>query len=407
MSEKQRNDELNLETLSKLDPSERRRILRERFQRELDDPVRRKMGALHDSFFHAIVSFRPILVGFLKTYFPQLDERFDIERAEALPNDLYDKTLTKRIADCIVLIPRRDEVESGALSLRLILEHKAQSGSDVDATAIGNIYQYVVWETLQTQRNFPKEKVAQAIAVIVYNGPDPQYDSPSWEEHFPLPEELKECQLRMKVPCVNLSKLLKANALKGDKFVRVTTEIFALGGGKLIKSKIERLAELLNELRGDDDISKTIFQVCATYALFSSSNANQPLSRDDFHVITNGLTTTGARNEMDTMVIEIDEARIIAAEERGEERGEKRGKKEAVTLFRRQIVQTLLEKFGDAALEYVSIVNAITDLKVLDSILSTVIRSKNLSQIKETFDDLLVTRLVDARSQDRPENDEK
>ena len=102
---------------------------------------------------------------------------------------------------------------------------------------------------------------------------------------------------------------------------------------------------------------------------------------------------------MSPNIIEIDEARIIAAE--------KRGKEKAVTLFRRQIVQILLEKFGDAAREYVSIVEAITDLNVLDSILSTVIRSKNLSQIKDSLDNLLVTRCAEARSQDRPENNEK
>ena len=105
-------------------------------------------------------------------------------------------------------------------------------------------------------------------------------------------------------------------------------------------------------------------------------------------------------------IIEIDEARIIAAEKRGEKRGEERGKKKAVTLFRRQIVQILLEKFGDAAREYVPIVEAIIDLKVLDSTLSTVIRSKNLSQIKDSLDNLLVKRCADARAQDRPENDE-
>ena len=136
-----------------------RREKQEEKRQETDDEERRedpenaeqivwKYGSVHDGYFHAMLDNRPFVARYLNAYLPKavrdVLDLSDPSKIEILSTEFYDERLKKHIADLIFLVPFKNSDARAAL--RLIAEHKAQSGASVDRRTVAQTLKYLTLE---------------------------------------------------------------------------------------------------------------------------------------------------------------------------------------------------------------------------------------------------------------------
>lgn len=208
----------------------------------------KKGGSVHDSFFHFMLKIPVFAVRFLNAYLPEellaaLDLS-DPSNIKILSSDYYDKRLNKHIADLIFLV--RCKGEDARVALKLVVEHKAQSGSLVDRKTVAQTLKYAALEIEEQLKKTPNEKIVyQPLVVLFYTGSDPTFEAPSWESCFPLPEllrveKLREAQIRFRPLCVNLTRMFLEDKLSKKDFLRVMPEIMARASLKQLADHMRR-----------------------------------------------------------------------------------------------------------------------------------------------------------------------
>lgn len=226
---------------------------------------------------------RNCAVDFMKALFADWAKCLDFDKLSVEPNEIYSRALSKRVADLIYSVPIRGS-DDQKVEISIVVEHKAQSGSfDVDGRTIGNVVSYQVSTTIDKRRY--NKNSPQSLAIIVYTGPDVNYDSPKWEKYYPLSEHFERYQLKCEIPCVNVSKMVADGTLEKlalSPIVGKTCEALGHAGLGDLEESLRRTSKSSNkEKRRITPDEQELFTALATFVAIALGNRNKSLSPEE------------------------------------------------------------------------------------------------------------------------------
>ncbi|MBQ9874170.1 MAG: Rpn family recombination-promoting nuclease/putative transposase [Thermoguttaceae bacterium] len=245
----------------------------------------RFLTSAHDAYFFLLLSDRKFAIEFLTTYFPDLAEVLDFDRLSFEMGTRINLLFEKKIADLSFIVPFKERGWEN-VRIRIIIEHKAQSGSREDRRSLGNIYQYLslgMTEPLGIGSDKGEEpRAAQSIAVLVYTGRDENYNGPDPKKCFPLPKKLEKYRFGGYIPCVNLTRLYKEGKIKGSPLLRLALSALACGGLRTLGKMFEALMVIYDELKTVDERAKYHLGMFFEYVRAATKNLKQTISRERF-----------------------------------------------------------------------------------------------------------------------------
>ena len=320
----------------------------------------RKGGAVHDLFFHFMLKDAAFAARFLNAYLPKkLRDALDLsdpKRIRTLSTDFYDSRVGKHVADLIFVVPCKEP--NKFVSLTLIVEHKAQSGSSIDRKTVMQTLKYVALEVETALKRESRDAVLyQPLVVLFYTGANPAFEAPSWEDYFPLPEflqveELRETQIRFKPLCVNLTRLFLEDKLSDEDFLRVVPEIMARASLKRLKEAYSTLFQSLGQIKDWTKETYDCLVACSNYVALASDKF---MTREERLELVQSVDDETTREKMKT-IFELfeDDGRV-----EGRIEGKIEGKLETI-----RTIASL--RFQDDSERLNRILTNLNDLKLLD-----------------------------------------
>ncbi len=316
------------------------------FMRRLEEANRRPnrvRGSIYDVMFHKIMGDRNCAVDFMKAFFAHWAKDLDFDKLSVEPNEIYSRALGKRVADLIYSVPIRGSNDQ-KVEISIVVEHKAQSGAfDVDGHTIGNVVHYLVATTIEKRKE--NKNSPQSLAVIVYTGPDVNYDSPKWEEYFPLPEPFAQYRLQCEIPCVNVSKMVADGTLEKlalSSIVGKTCEALGHAGLGDLEEHLRHAPKTSNKgKRRNIPDERELFTALGMFVAIALSNRNKYLSPEEVGSLIDNI---GGGEEMGKKVRSI----FDVVREQGIEQGREEGIEEGVAKTYREIILKSLAAYPPA-----------------------------------------------------------
>ncbi len=369
-----------------MDEEERREGL------ENADKITRRRVSVHDVYFHAMLDNRPFVARYLNAYLPEsvraVLDLSDPSKIEILSTEFYDERLKKHVADLIFLVPFKDS--SARAALRLIAEHKAQSGASVDRRTIAQTLKYLTLEVDARLRELKGDSGVfyQPLVVVFYTGSDPDFEVPSWESCFPLPEllqieELRESQVRFKPLCVNLTRMFLADELNKEDFLYVMNASMSLASLKRLPESYSTLFNALGQIENWTDEDRLRLKTSINYVVAAT---DRPMTREDMETLRQGVNSEEARENMKTILDLIrDEGRdegLYEGEIKGEIKGKIKGKIETI-----ETVASL--RFQEKPERLTSLLTKLNDLNLLEQIRQFAMASASLFDVERFAESML------------------
>ncbi len=362
----------------------------------------KKGGSVHDVFFHLMMKDVAFATRFLNEYLPRkLRDALDLSdptRLKILPTDYYDARVKKHVADLVFVIPCKNKDEFVALTL--IVEHKAQSGATIDHKTIIQALKYAVLEVESQFKNLQTDVVYQPLVVIIYTGADSNFEAPSWESLFPLPEalqieELQEAQIKFKPICVNLTRLFLQNKLSKQDFLRVMPEIMARASLKRVSEAYSTLFKPLGQIQDWTNDEKDRLNACANYVALT---VDQPMTKEEYDSLTQSVNNDGVKRQMKTI--------FDLAEERGRKEGRKEGRRLERRIERRrgkiEVIQTVASlRFRKSSDKLTELLTQIKNVKLLDQTKLYALTASSLSDVEDFAEKMTQLKSQTSRSSQR------
>ena len=121
--------------------------------------------------------------------------------------------------------------------------------------------------------------------MIVYTGPDVNYDSPRWEKYYPLPEHFERYQLKCEIPCVNVSRMVADGTLEKlalSPIVGKTCEALGHAGLGDLEDHLRQPPKSANKSkRRNIPNDQELFTALATFVAIALGNRNKYLSPEE------------------------------------------------------------------------------------------------------------------------------
>ncbi|MBQ9873491.1 MAG: Rpn family recombination-promoting nuclease/putative transposase [Thermoguttaceae bacterium] len=273
--------------------TEKDRKLRWELLRVLFGKKRRGPDPVHDLCFFMAMSDPEFVKETLLTYFPELAEELDLDQITAEPATFLNRLLERKIADLIFSIPLKNK-EWGDVKIRIVIEHKAQGEKKDNRRTIMNLVEYVVLATKEGMKSAGADNnrpIPQAIAIVFYTGGDVDFDTPVWEEYFKLPGKLGEFSLKIKIPCVNLTRLVTEDKLQGSPIVRAFFSAMAYAGLRTLKKNFGKVLKIFNEIKRRSDRVEILYDMLVAYIFRATENVGQTITEEEFVNECNKLET--------------------------------------------------------------------------------------------------------------------
>ena len=254
---------------------------------------RRGPDQVHDLCFFMAMSDPEFVKETLLTYFPELAEELDLDQITAEPATFLNRLLERKIADLIFSIPLKNK-EWGDVKIRIVIEHKAQGEKKDNRRTIMNLVEYVVLATKEGMKSAGADNnrpIPQAIAIVFYTGGDVDFDTPVWEEYFKLPGKLGEFSLKIKIPCVNLTRLVTEDKLQGSPIVRAFFSAMAYAGLRTLKKNFGKVLKIFNEIKRRSDRVEILYDMLVAYIFRATENVGQTITEEEFVNECNKLET--------------------------------------------------------------------------------------------------------------------
>ena len=240
----------------------------------------------------------------MKVYYPDLAKVLDFDRGRLAPttrNRMFDR----KIADFAVIVPVFDP-NLGEFEIMPIVEHKAQSGRNVDRTTLINAAQYAVLstadrlkETIEAERDGKTRICPRSLIVVFFTGADENWTAPSMDECFPVPTGLEKYAFHMDVQSVNITKLWKEGALKGSPHLRAIFTALAAGGSYQISEFFVEIIGLFNQIENFDDDARYSMRSCITYAFQTAGQSGQRITPEIYAKARKQLENREMQEEME------------------------------------------------------------------------------------------------------------
>ncbi len=300
-----------------------------------------KLGAsVHDSYFHFMLKDPAFLADFLGEYLPkEILEALDLSdpsKIKFLSTDFYDERGVKHIADLLFTVPCKEENEY--VALKLLVEHKAQSGASLDRKTIAQTLKYVALEVDGELKN-PEEgagsdaaaTICQPLVVLFYTGSNPSFEAPSWERSFPLPsslrvDELREAQVRFKPITVNLTRMYLENRISRNGFLNVMVASMASASLKRLPENYSTLFSALEQVENWTPADDERLKASVNYVV---SATNRPMTHRELESLRLSVKNKKAEKSMKTILDALrDEGKIEGMREgkiKGKIEGEREG----------------------------------------------------------------------------------
>lgn len=157
-----------------------------------------------------------------------------------------------------------------------------------------NLVEYVVLATKEGMKSAGADNnrpIPQAIAIVFYTGGDVDFDTPVWEEYFKLPGKLGEFSLKIKIPCVNLTRLVTEDKLQGSPIVRAFFSAMAYAGLRTLKKNFGKVLKIFNEIKRRSDRVEILYDMLVAYIFRATENVGQTITEEEFVNECNKLET--------------------------------------------------------------------------------------------------------------------
>lgn len=355
------------------------KIMCERFREATETSA---LGGLCDTYFRYI-STEELLGEFVRLYAPVFDKAYDFSKAKILPDDMIARSLTRRVADLVLLAPSRNKKRRD-LVLYLIVEHKAQRGNDEDAHTLIQTSYYML-ETAYRAIEKNRKARPRVFGLVVYTGPKPYRDALSWEEQIALDEdeaELARYQPRIEIPCVNLTDRYAAGEiLESSPMLETACNILGCVGNGTLKRDIKKIFLPLLRVQNWDKNGKLkqFFYTSLTFCVQQIFKRSRSAGRDLIDKVVESVTPKHMRDEMKAFFLD---QLVEEMKDEWKEEGE-------LKLQRENICDWLTELFGPDSNALQATVREITQLSVLTQILRLFRRLRTLEEFEQGVNEIL------------------
>jgi len=352
-----------------------------------------KLGAsIHDAYFHFMLRDPVFLTGFLGEYLPEEAlEALDLSdpsKINFLSTDFYDERGAKHIADLLFTVPCKEE--NDFVLLKLLVEHKAQSGESIDPKTISQATRYVVLEVDGELKDQKKNAtpIYQPLVVLFYTGSDPDFEVPSWESTFPLPsslqtDKLKESQLRFKPITVNLTRRFLEGKISQNGFLNVMVASMALAGLKRLPEHYSTLFSALGQIENWTDSDFERLKASINYVV---SATNRPMTREEVETLRLSVNSKGVEKKMKTILdVFKDEGRLEGMREgmrEGKLKGEIKGEIKTI-----KTVASL--RFQETSERLPRLLPKLKDLKLLNQACQFALTAPSLLDVENFVESLI------------------
>jgi len=359
-----------------------------RKQMEAVEKALKSGASIHDSYFHFMLRDPVFLADFLGAYLPDsVLEALDLSdpgKIRFLSTDFYDERGAKHIADLIFSVPCKDE--NDFVLLKLLVEHKAQSGASIDHKTISQTARYVVLEVDGELKDVQKdvESVYQPLVVLFYTGSDPDFEVPSWESTFPLPSslqvgELKDSQIRYKPITVNLTRRFLEGKISKNGFLNVMVASMALAGLKRLPEHYSTLFSALGQIENWTDADVERLKASINYVV---SATNRPMTNKEVESLRLGINNEGVEKKMKTI--------LDVLEDRGKRAGRREGRREGEIKGEIKTIKTVASlRFQETSDRLPQLLPKLNDLKLLNQACQFTLTAPSLLDVENFVENLI------------------